>query len=104
MYVHLRMSSTSIFKADNIFGGTAICRKVVVTGRGTIMSLRRSTCLTSQKESAVTKEQIDTLLKWLDNAGVGMNDAVRNLQSARSDALLVSAIPAPLHSTPLNSL
>ena len=64
------------------------------------MSLRQSICLTGQKESVVTKEQIDTLLKWLDNAGVGMNDAVRNLQSARSDALLVSAIPIPLHSTP----
>ena len=48
---------------------------------------RRGIHLTGQKELAVTKDQVDALLKWLDKPGGGINDAVRNLQSARSDAL-----------------
>ena len=49
--------------------------------------LRRSIHLTGQKELTVTKEQVDAFLNWLDKPSGGMSDAVRNLQSARSDAL-----------------
>ena len=60
-------------------------------------------CLISQKEPAATKEQVDGLMKLLDKSGLGTNegDVASNLQSARSDALLVSAIPVPRYSTPI---
>ena len=57
-----------------------------------IPSFQRSIHLTGQKESSVTKEQIDALLKLLDKLGGGTNDgdAIHMLQSMQSDALLVS--------------
>ena len=77
----------------------AICS---VAERGRILSLRRNIRLTGQKESAVTKEQIDTLLKSLDKAGVGTNGGgtANKLQSMQGDALLVLAISFPLHLHP----
>ena len=50
----------------------------------------------------MTKEQIDTLLKSLDKAGLGTNDGgtAGKLQSMQGDALLVSAISFPLHLNP----
>ena len=55
------------------------------------MSLLRSARLTCQKESSVTKEQIDALLKLLDKPGVGMNDgdAVHKLQSTHGSVISV---------------
>ena len=47
----------------------------------------------------MTREKIDTLLKWLDKLGLGANDedAVRRLQLTRADALpLASASLIPL--------
>jgi len=81
----------------------AICRKAAVTERGTILSVRPSICLTGQKELAVTKEQIDALLKLLDKPDVGINDGY-NPQSVRSNVLLVSVIPVPSIRPPLNFL
>ena len=94
------MHSTS--RLTNCLMVQAICRKVIVTKRGTTMTLlRRSIHLTGQKELTVTKEQVDAFLNWLDKPSGGMSDAVRNLQSARSDALLASVVSIPLHSNPI---
>jgi len=84
---------TDVFglRADKL---QAICRKAAVTERGTILSLRTSIRLTSQKKSAVTKEQIDALLKSLDKPGVE-GDAVHKLQSTH-----MSVASVPLCLTP----
>jgi len=86
---------TDVFclKADKL---QAICFKATVTKRGTIVSLRRSIRLTSQKESAVTKEQINALLKLLDKPGVE-GDVVHKLQSTH-----MSVVSVPLFSPTLN--
>ena len=57
-----------------------------------IPSLQRSIHLTGQKESPVTKKQIDALLKLLDKLYGGTNDgdAIHNLQPTQTDALLMS--------------
>ena len=84
---------TDVFglRADKL---QAICLKAAVTKRGTILSLRRSIRLTSQKESAVTKEQINALLKLLDKPDVE-GDAVHKLQSTH-----MSVVSVPLCLTP----
>ena len=50
----------------------------------------------------MTKEKVDTLLKWLDKLGLGMgdSDAARQLQSQRSDALLALVVLAVLYLVP----
>ena len=62
-----------------------------------IPSFRRSIHLTGQKESSVTKEQIDALLKLADKLDGGTNDgdAIHKLQSTQSDALLMSVTSDP---------
>ena len=85
-------------KANKPPGGTEICRKVTATARGMPLFPQRSIYLTSQKEISVTKEQIDALLKWLGEPGVGMNDvdAIHKLQLTRRDAPPMSVILASL--------
>ena len=67
-----------------------------------ILPFLRSSRLTNQKESAVTKEQFDNLVKSLDGLGLRTNDrdVVHKLQSSQSDALLVSVVLAPLYLPP----
>ena len=50
----------------------------------------------------MTREKIDTLLKWLDKLGLGSNDgdAIRRLESTPGDAPpFASAISIPLYWT-----
>jgi hypothetical protein len=50
----------------------------------------------------VTKEKVDTLLKWLDKQGLGINDGdpVHKPQSKRGDALLTLVVLVALYLTP----
>ena len=59
---------------------------------------RPSTRLTCLKESSVTKEEFDALLKSLDRVGLGTNsgDAIHRPQLTRSDVLPVSVNSSPL--------
>ena len=79
------MPSTSGLK--NYLVVTALRGNVTSTARGMILFFRRSICLTSQNESSVTREKIDTLSKRLDKLGLGTNGG-DELQSTRGNALL----------------
>ena len=58
----------------------------------------RSTCLTGSKELPVTKEQIDGLVKGLDELRLGMDDGdvAHALQAMQGEALLTSVISVPV--------
>ena len=59
----------------------------------------RSTRLTGPKESSVTKEQIKSLAKSLDELRLGMDDGdgAHALQAMQGDMLLTSVISVPLY-------
>ena len=58
----------------------------------------QSACLTSPKESSVTKERINSLAKSLDELRLGMDDGdgAYALQTMQGDTLLTSVIFIPL--------
>ena len=62
-------------------------RNIGVIEQGMILPTLRSIGLIGQKEPSTTRDQIDALLKRLDELGVGMNGG---------DASLASVISAPL--------
>ena len=82
----------SVVGLTNYLAIKAFCRNIKDTASGTILSLRRSTRLTGQKESSVTKEEFGALVKSLNRLGLGMSggDAGQGLQPTRSSALLMS--------------
>ena len=69
----------------------ALRRNLTGPARGMILSFRRSIRLTGRKESTVTREKIDTLLKLLNQVGLG-TDAVHKLQATQGDALLALVV------------
>ena len=76
----------------------ALRRNVTGPARGTIPSFGRNIRLISWKETSVTREKIDTLLKLVDRLGLRTDDGdvAPKLQSTRSDALLQSVISDPI--------
>ena len=60
--------------------------------------LSRSARLTGPKESSVTREQINTLVKSLDELRLGVDDVggAHALQAMQGDTLLTSVIPLSL--------
>ena len=91
--------SIDVFRlgANETPGGTSNLWKRYRRGTRYDSVRRRTTQLTSPKESSVTKEHIGALVKSLDRLGLGTNggDVIHNLQPTRSEVPPASVVPAP---------